>query len=365
MAHSGWLAILLATTSILGQPMSRSVATSRDRAISFLITKPVLGLPLDGSRRQGLCSSDGLTYFDRPANPTGNSRILDLYSVTTSGEVRSLSRTVPIEFTNVFNRDFFPGDSTLVTLIEAQKRDTNDPNVPPHEIQYYLSVSDHDGGGNKLLALDMHFKPLKVAQFGSGEFVVLGWQEANQLVQMAILKEDGTLRRFIDLDERSTGSQTPVATSAEATLASLTGAAFVPFGNRVLLTYPGTVRPIRVLNGSGPGGSLSLEYPPGYQLHDVLNSGDGLTIVARVQEMAELQTGKTDDAATPRQRMFEFQAQTGKRIREFTFDNVPISAVSCAANHSLAAIFEQPVGTATGTNNDGQPTQLVVGTVLK
>jgi hypothetical protein len=182
---------------------------------------------------------------------------------------------------------------------------------------------------------------------------------------MAILKEDGTLRRFIDLDERSTGSQAPVATSADATLASLTGAAFVPFGKGVLLTYPGTVRPIRVLNGLGPGGSLSLEFPPGYQLHDVLNSGDGVTIVARLQEIAELQTDKTDDAALPRQRMFEFQAQTGKRIREFTFDKVPVSAVTCAANRSLAAIFEQPVGNANDPNNIVQPTQLVVGTVLK
>src|ERR1019366_52563 len=101
MAHLGWFAILLATTSVLGQSLPRSAATSRDRVISFPITQPVLGLPLDGSRRQGLRSSDGLTYFDPPTNATGSSRVLDLYSVATSGAVRRLSRTVPIEFTNI------------------------------------------------------------------------------------------------------------------------------------------------------------------------------------------------------------------------------------------------------------------------
>lgn len=108
-----------------------------------------------------------------------------------------------------------------------------------------------------------------------------------------------------------------------------------------------------------------LAFPPGYQLHDVLNSGCCSTIVARVQEMAELQTGKSDHVALPRQRMFEFQAQRGNRIREFTFDTVPISAVTCAANHALGAIFEEPVGTAIDPKNGVQPTPLVVGTVLK
>ncbi|MGI4828372.1 MAG: hypothetical protein ACRYFU_09325 [Janthinobacterium lividum] len=204
-------------------------------------------MPLDGSRRQGLCSSDGLTYFDPPTDTNGNARVLDLYSVATSGEVRHLLRTVPIEFTNVFNRDFFPGDAALTTLIEAQKRDTSDAAEHPREVQYFLSVSDHEGDGFKLLPLDVHFKPLKVAQFGSGEFAVLGWEEANQLMQLAVLKEDGTLWRFIDLNERSTGSGTRVAKSADATLASLTGAAFVPFGGNIMLTYPGTTKPIRVL----------------------------------------------------------------------------------------------------------------------
>ena len=277
--------------------------------------------------------------------------------------MRHLSRTVPLEFTNVIHRDFFPGDSALVTLMEAQKRDAADTEVPPREIRYYLSASDHDGDENKLVALDLPFKPLKVAQFGSGEFVVLGWEGANQLAKVAILKEDGTLRRFLDLDERSAGSKTP-ATTEGATLASLTGAAFVPFGRSVLLTYPGTVKPIRVLNGFGEGGSLSLEFPAGYQLHDVLDSGHGSTIVARVEESADLHTGKSEEVAPRRQRMLEFSALTGKRIREFIFDNVPISAVTCAASHSLAAIFAQPADTAGDPNKNVQPTRLVVGTVL-
>jgi hypothetical protein len=361
LGYYSWFTVLLAATGVSGQAMPRALPASRDRAIAFSNAKPVLGLPLDGSRRQGLCSSDGLTYFDAAADATGTSRVLDLYGVSTSGEVRHLRRTVPIEFTNVFDRDFFPGDAALVTLIEAQERDGRDPDDRPYETQYYLSVFDHDGDQSKLLALDLPFKPLKIAQFGGGEFAVLGWEEANQLAKLAVLKEDGTLRRFIDLYERQTGSH-----SEAATLASLAGAAFVPFGGQILLTYPGTVKPIRILNAAGHDTPVSLEFPAGYRLHDVLNSGGPSTIVARVQEMAELDTaGKKEDAAPPRQRVFEFQWVTGQRIREFTFDKVPASAVTCAANNMLGAVFEQSIDSAANPGGEGPATQLVVGTVRR
>lgn len=365
MAHRGGFALFLATTSIFAQSAPHSVPPSPDRAITFLSPTPVLGLPVDGSHQQGLCSSDALSYFDPLANATGNSRVLDLYSVATSGEVRHLSRSAPVEFTNAFNRDFFPADAALVTLIEAQIRDTSESDERPRETQYFLYVSGHYGDGNDLLPLDLHFKPLKIAQFGSGEFLVLGWEDANQLEQLAILKADGSLRRFIDLDERSISSRARVTESAGATQASLAGAAFVPYGNSVLLTFPGTARPISVYNASGHDYPISLAYPPGYELHDVLNSGYGSTLVARVQEIPNSQTGKTNDAGPPRQRMFEFRLPSGERVREFTFDKVPVSAITCASNHRLAAIFEQPVGTPGDPTNSTQPTQLVVGTILQ
>ncbi len=362
MVRLRWFALLLVTASALGQSSVRSTGTSRDRVFTFSITKPVMGLPVKGSRMQGLCSSDGLSYFDPFINATGNSRVLDLYGVNASGEVRHLSRTAPIEFTNVIHRDFFPGDAALVTLMEAQKRDSDDADARVRETQYFLSVQDHDGDGKKMIALDVPFKPLKVGQFGSGEFLVLGWEGANELAQLAILKEDGTLRRFVDVDERPAGAQAKAARREGATLASLTGAAFVPFGRSVLLTFPGTVRPIFVFHGSGSGSPLALEIPAGWQLHDVLNSGFGMTLVARVQEMRDAETGNVGKAEAPRQRMFEFNAFTGRRIREFSFDNVPIAAVTCAAGRSLAAIFEQPVGDA---GKDDKAMELVVGTVLE
>jgi hypothetical protein len=369
MSYVGWIATLFATISVFAQatPHVAPAPMSRDRAIIFSNAKPVIGLPLDATHRQGLCSSDGLTYFDA-SDTTGTSRVLELYSVSTSGEVRHLRRTVPLEFTNGFNRDFYPGDATLVTLIEAEKRDDPNSSERPRETQYFLSVSQHDGSGYKLVALDLKFKPLKVGQFGSGEFLVLGWEEANQLPELAVLKEDGTVRRFLDLGERQAGPPKAASAGGE-TLDSLRGAAFVPFGGAILLTYPGTVKPIRVV---GPSGSspIRLDYPEGYRLHDILVGSNNSTIVARVQEMPEVEAGaRPDAAAPPRQRIFEFLTWPGTRVREFTFDKVPVSAVSCAANTSLEAIFDQPVG-GEGTPADKPTavdgaTQLVVSTVRR
>jgi len=355
----GWFAVCVAATGISGQAVPRAAA-SRDRAITFLNAQPVLGMPLEGTRQFGVCSSDGTTYFDA-SDTTGTTRVLDLYSVSTSGEVRRLQRRVPLEFSNVFKKDFFPAESSLVTLIEAQKRDDRDGR--PRETQYYLAVSGHDGDGSQALALDLKFKPLKVAQFGSGEYLVLGWEEANELEELAVLKTDGTVRRFIDLDQPQAGPA-PAARVRE-TLDSLAGAAFVPFGSQVLLTFPGTVKPIWVVSDTGSRGAIQLEFPAGYLLHDVLSGSDYRTTVARVQERVEAESSGQDEAAPPRQRVFEFVTQTGKRLREFTFDNVPVSAVTCAAKNSLGAVFEQPVGDSDGKAWLDGAKQLVVATVRR
>jgi hypothetical protein len=81
---------------------------------------------------------------------------------------------MPSDFTDVSIRDFFVADRTLVTLVEAVKRDDHGDTSVPRDVRYFLSLSDYDGGFAKLLPLDLRFKPLKIAQFGSSDFLVLG-----------------------------------------------------------------------------------------------------------------------------------------------------------------------------------------------
>jgi len=254
----------------------------RNTNLKFNSEKPVLGLPVGGSGTRAHCSIDGVAFFDL----TGNSAMAgqDIYGISPDGGVTHVLRKVPIDFTNVSVKDFFAGDKTLVTLLEAVNRDDGSQTSPPRETDYFLSLEDEAGDMSDLVQMQLRFRPVKIARFGSGDVVVLGWDEGNLLPVLAFVKTDGTVHRFIDLDERrpdvtsEASEKTAAAEHTKDTLEVLQGAAFVAFGSDVLLTYPGTTKPVRVLSTSGELRTIPITIPAGYVLNDVLVSGSRWTI---------------------------------------------------------------------------------------
>lgn len=262
---------------------------------------------------------------------------MPLISVSTDGNVKRLLRKSPVEFNSVYVRDFFAGDHTLVTLLEGDKRDRGTEASPPRQVAYFLSSSDHDGGLSNLVPLSIRFKPLKVAVFASGEILVLGWDEGNLLPELAVVREDGTIRRFVDLDNNRSGDR---GSRSAVTLDSLRGAVFVSYGSELLLTYPGTTRPVRVLGAAGTGRTIPIALPGGLTLHDVLVSTGRGTLVVWAQAVDNSdKTAKDQAPSKPNQRLFEMSSYNGSLLREFVFDKPDISDVACAANSSLTAIF--------------------------
>jgi hypothetical protein len=185
--------------------------------------------------------------------------------------------------------------------------------------------------------------------------MVLGWDEANLLPLIAVLKDSGAIRYFLDLDDRKAkGAFSPGSVNAEM----LRDAAFVAFGNDVLLTFPGTVKPALELNASGVLRSVSIAIPAGYVLHDVLNSDARRALVVRVQAKKEGEKpGLYDEAEDTGMRLFEVSLATGAMLREFVPDKPKVSEVACAGGSSLTAVFYGPaVGSdsAATAGNDKQ-----------
>jgi hypothetical protein len=309
--------------------------------VRFSNEKPVLGLPLDGNRSRPRCANDGAVFFDLTPDSDAAAAPL-LYSISRDGEVKHLLRKLPIDYTNVLVRDFFAGEGTLVTLLQAEKRDG--PDMRPREVDYFLSTSDHDGDLPNLIQIDVRFKPLKVASFGSGDFMVLGWDEGNLLPELVLLKGDGTIRRFVDLDDQKPGANPQKeAAPKRVTLEELQDAVFVPYGGEVLLTYPGTAKPVVVVGAGGQSRSIPIALPGGYVLHDVLVSEAPWSLVLRAQEPRDPKA--TNDAGNPPQpRLFAVDSSHGNLLREYVIDNKPlISEVTCAAKNSLTAMFYDTV----------------------
>jgi hypothetical protein len=358
----------------------------RQMTIRFSDEKVILGLPHENDRSVTYCSDAGTTFVDLygASSVSGSPAIPELFRISPSGEVKSLHRMMPSDFTDVSIRDFFAADRTLVTLVEAVKRDRDDhgDTSVPREVRYFLSLSDYDGGFPKLLPLELRFKPLKIAQFGSGDFLVLGWDAPNLLPLMALVKEDGTVRRFIDLDERhhpeffvTHGSLQEEESSVRtgAALALLQKAEFVPYGSQVLLTYPGTAKSVGVLSAMGEDRSIPIELPGGFVLHDVLVSGAGYPLILRAQPAEVSGKSATAGEANPQQqqqRLFEMNSHNGSLLKEFLFDKPRLDAVKCASASRLTAIFYDTIAdtahpaavSSEQAKATEDPTQLVIAT---
>jgi hypothetical protein len=348
----GFCAVLVSVgvTQNAQQPVAKLRGASgspwRQKEIHFSDEKPVIGLPVTGlGGPTGKCSNDGTEFF-YVADDTGPSKGPELLSVSSAGDVKNLQRKMPVEYTAISVRDFFAADHTLVALLRADRRDDRGDALP-RETRYFLSTSDHDGDSAELVSLDLKFKPLKVALFGSGDYLVLGWDEANLLPVLVTLKEDGTIRRFVDLDRkptmpyRSFGSmkEAEAAPESRADLATLQRAAFVPCRSEVLVTYPGTARFVLVLSGGGGDRAIPIQLPSGFVLHDVLVSGGPrYPLVMRVEQKREL---SADAKSGPplMLRMFEMNSNNGSLLQEFYFDKPSIADVECAPDNRLTAIF--------------------------
>jgi hypothetical protein len=246
-------------------------------------------------------------------------------------------------------RDFFAGENTLVTLLEAEGRAGDDANSPPKEVAYFLSKSDHVGDLCSLVQMDVRFKPLRVATLGPDDDVlVLGWDMGNQLPLLAVMKDDGTVRRFIDLDQRrsygarGSAKESAAPPSAGMTLESLQGAVFVPWADQLMLTYPGTTKPLLFLTAAGELRSLSLGLPSGFVLRDVLAGSSPRGLIARLQAEPD---PKWKEISLP-PRLFEFSTSNGALLREIVFDNPRVADVTGIAKSSLIAIFEDTVSTS-------------------
>jgi len=373
-------AVPAATAPAVAMTGGAAAVKERITAIHFSRENPVLGLPLGGSTTRAHCSNDGTAFYDLAANGTAVGQYL--YGISSNGGVKHVLRKLPIGYSHVEVRDFFVGDGQMVTLLEADKRN-EEGDAASRDKDYFLSLEDEAGDLSSLVQMQVRFKPEKVARFGSGEVLLLGWDEGSQLPMLAMVKEDGTIHRFIDLDaakpraiRNASGdaekSEAEAVMQERATQDSLEGAAFVANGNKVLLTYPGSTKPIVELDALGDERLIPLEIPYGYVLNDVLVSSGLGTLVARVKDADDKTKPVAADgvAKPPKMRLIEYLAYNGARLQEFTFDKPLVSDVTCAPNSALVAIFRDTIpdadhtttsSGATGTATDAA-TQLVVAT---
>src|ERR1700728_1264901 len=109
----GWLLSALMVVPAAAQGSSQVVAVAkpplwRQKTLNFSGGKALLGLP-DGVVAPPHCSPEGAAFLDF-YKETKTDGAPELYSVSPSGEVKHLLRTLPKDFTSISIRDFFAAE---------------------------------------------------------------------------------------------------------------------------------------------------------------------------------------------------------------------------------------------------------------
>jgi hypothetical protein len=316
--------------------------------------KPLLGLPSAAVMGSPMvCSPDGNTFIEVYADTKNPVNLFpNIYKISTSGEVKRLDRRVPTDYQRLFLRSSFAGEHMIVSLIDASGKKTSSSDPLKSEADF-ISIIDLDGGSAKLIELDLKFQPLRVAILPSGKFVVLGLDTVNIVPVLALLNEDATLLKSIDLDNRKydssrelrdtynvKGNDNDTAKRKQNLLGALISASFTPYGSKVLLVQPGTNLPIHILGESGDEGMVSISLPSNYLIQNILGSEKTNTWIVRAQKIDSFQKMANEHVVmNPEQQLFEVDSGTQKAIRILETPGVPAMMVTCAADKKLTAVY--------------------------
>jgi hypothetical protein len=328
---------------------------------------PLPGLPFTGDLAYPFsCSSDGDLYagelvFDQDGRPI--STLPDLYKVSPQASVRHISKPVPTAtYKRLDSPGFFAGSGTLVTLIRASR--PTDQNGEAHPgTDFFLSVTDSDGDHPKLIRLALDFDVVKAAEFGSGEFIILGLNQTKFEPIVALLNPEGEFEKYLEVfpGAKDTGIDSAADKAKKRDLFTEIGAAqFVPWGADVLMAIPGIdTSSVYHFRSAGQSEKVDIKFPADQQVAGILGSGgkDSWVIRAQSAESAE-KMAKVHLVENPEEFLYEVSPRTGELLRKLDISGPHPGEVACAADSRLTAIY-------VGNAKQGAADQLVLASARR
>jgi hypothetical protein len=326
-----------------------------NRILDLTHVETLLGLPAATVTGGTVCSSDG-DIFEQVYGVSDKPEVAFfpvIYSVSEQREVKKISLPMPKGYKQFVLGSLFPAESRVVGLIEASQPTDSATPLRKGELAVFLATADRDGDRQTIVRLDLGFEPMKAAIFELGEFLVLGNDRANMKPVLAIVHEDGTLDRMLDLDTRTYGESHDLDRIYERRTAdsntdalrrlmigALSAAEFIPWGKEVLLVQRGSKLPVYRFDDSGELGAVTIKPPDGFLLDAILGSSEKDTWVVSTKgadSFKKVATGGVVENAP--QHLFEVNPRTGEVIDQLSIKGPRPGQVACAADGRLAAIY--------------------------
>jgi hypothetical protein len=324
-----------------------------NRTLDLTHVESLPGLPASTPGSE-ICSSDGTTFAEIYAvGKPETAWFPEIYSISDQREIKKLSFPTPTGYKYVLLQSFFPSEHQLVALIQADQPTTSDGSPQQKGLVSFLSTMDRDGDRKSIVKLDLPFEPAKAAILESGEFLIFGSDRANFNPVLALVHEDGSLDRMLDLDTRPYGLSEDLgkiygrkATDSNTfalqrlTQGSLSAAQFVPWGSEILLLQPGSKLPVYRINQAGLQGAVTIKFPDGFLLDSILGSSEKDSWAVLTKDPSSFQKMAKDHVVeNPTQHLFEVNPHTGEVIDQLSVKGPHPGEVSCAANGKVSGIY--------------------------
>jgi hypothetical protein len=301
-------------------PPAYRVSFERGQTIQGMGSSGAIALPFQ-------CTADG-TIFVRfvgaapagvmpPPLPT-----FQLVSISTSGVPHSFPLDQVPDLHVLSEVDHYAYDSGVIFLIRGTRGNLgHDPSKDtPAEraaaMHTYIVGFDRDGRYQKTVEVDDRIRMRYLAVFDSGTFLVFGYDPKDHAPQLALLKEDGTYLKSLDVPA---GAMPNVAIGTEgAKRGLLMPVEFMRLGSSVMVVQPHGDYPILEVSPGGAVRAVPSKLPSGTHIQDLIPSDGNMFALVEVEGKPQRGT------------VYELGSQDGSVKRIFTVDDEhDPAAVAC------------------------------------
>jgi hypothetical protein len=317
------------STSAAAAPLY-SISFERKDAVAGINASHAIKLPFG-------CTGDGTVFVDMM--PAGGQLQPPLYAppplLLTSVSPSGRANTFPLDqvteqLYDVREVDHYASDSAVIFLIKAArenklakqtytKSDGTEAEFTKNtaDRHSYIVSFDRDGRYKKTVEADASFEMKQLGVFPSGDLLAFGYDEKDHTPKLAMLKDDGTLLRFLqipkgDAPESMFGTKDGSGKGAAVYIAP---AQFVPEGHSIIVVQNKTSFPLLEVNEGGEITAIPTKLPKDTRIEGLIASD--LNLYARVNPA-------TDGS------IFEIGAHDGTVLRRFELgDGRSASGVGC------------------------------------
>ena len=318
-------------------PSQPSVVLGPLFQISFESGEPVPGIgAMPAVQLPFECTSDGTVFINMiqaigtgnpPRNLSPYSPSLLVTSVSRSREAHSFPLDQVPDLYDLQELTYYASESKVIFLVRAARENKQGQvassdagsaaSRSASEHHFYIVMFSRLGNFERTIQLEDTFRLTRVGLFPSGMFLAYGFDQADHSPKLAMLKDDGTLLKFLelpksDVPQSALGSKPDSESGASVYIAPVQ---FVGQGHSIYMVQNRTTFPLLEVNEAGAIRSINPRLPNGVRINMIVPSD--ADIYARVNE---IQDGS----------IYELDSQVGTIIRRFRVgDNESGADVAC------------------------------------